>query len=113
MTTDLSHANSKQHPRPNDIRSINDLSGRAKRIHELIARRAYAIYKGRGHVDGHAKEDWRQAQSEVLAFLGSGLAWRLIISGKRDVPDACECQDARRATVRRKAVRGYRLKTLC
>lgn len=93
--------------------SITNVAGRAEDIHALIARRAYALYEARGHVDGHDKEDWLQGESEVLATLCVGFMelngdlsvnigiatcelpqlqvalepWRLIVSGKRAVPD--------------------------
>lgn len=96
-------------PIPIKLPGISNVAGRAQEIHESIARRAYAIYEGRGHIDGHDKEDWLQAQSEVLTtlFIGfmelnGGLSidigittcelpqlqvtvepWRLIVSGKR------------------------------
>lgn len=96
-------------PIPVTVSDIKDVPGRAKEIHELIARRAYAIYEGRGHVNGHDKEDWVQAESEVVATLFIGFMelngdlsidigittcelpqlqvalepWRLIVSGKR------------------------------
>lgn len=96
-------------PIPVKLSSISNVAGRAQEIHELIARRAYAIYEGRGHVDGHDKEDWLQAQSDVLTTLFVGLMelngdlsvdigittcelpqlqvaiepWHLIVSGKR------------------------------
>jgi hypothetical protein len=31
-----------------------------------IRRRAYALYEQRGRADGHALEDWAQAEAEVL-----------------------------------------------
>lgn len=96
-------------PMPVKLSGISNVAGRAQEIHELIARRAYAIYEGRGHIDGHDKEDWLQAQSEVLTTLFAGFIeldgdlsidigitaceipqlqvviepWRLIVSGKR------------------------------
>lgn len=96
-------------PMPVKLSGISNVAGRSQEIHELIARRAYAIYEGRGHIDGHDKEDWLQAQSEVLATLFVGFIelngdisidigimpcelpqlqvaiepWRLIVSGKR------------------------------
>jgi Protein of unknown function (DUF2934) len=35
-------------------------------VREMIARRAYEIYERRGHMPGHDKEDWFQAEREVL-----------------------------------------------
>ena len=34
--------------------------------HEQIARRAYEIYAGRGYADGNDKQDWLQAERELL-----------------------------------------------
>lgn len=46
---------------------IPNLDGRAREVHDLIARRAYAIYEGRGHASGHDVQDWLQAESEVVS----------------------------------------------
>jgi hypothetical protein len=35
-------------------------------VREMIARRAYEIYERRGYVPGHDKEDWFQAEREIL-----------------------------------------------
>jgi hypothetical protein len=34
-------------------------------IHEAIVRRARELWEQRGRVDGHAEEDWAQAEAEV------------------------------------------------
>lgn len=34
--------------------------------HDQIARRAYEIYLARGCEDGHAEEDWRQAERDLM-----------------------------------------------
>jgi len=34
--------------------------------HQRIAERAYRLYQDRGAEDGHALEDWLQAEQEVL-----------------------------------------------
>ena len=39
---------------------------------ERIARSAYAIYESRGRGDGHADEDWLQAESEYAVHIASG-----------------------------------------
>lgn len=108
MATKLKDTEARE-PMPVKLSGISNVAGRAQEIDELIARRAYAIYEGRGHVDGHDKEDWLRAQSEVLTTLFVGLMelngdlsvgigittcelpqlqvaiepWRLIVSGKR------------------------------
>ncbi|WP_447978996.1 DUF2934 domain-containing protein [Candidatus Nitrospira bockiana] len=40
-------------------------NGHRHREHE-IAQRAYELYEQRGHGDGHALEDWLQAEREIL-----------------------------------------------
>ena len=35
-------------------------------IEQLIRRRAYELYERRGRVNGHAEEDWRLAEAEIL-----------------------------------------------
>jgi hypothetical protein len=87
MNRDLVDTKNTKQLVPSDLRRIDLMSGRAKRIHDLISQRAYAIYEARGRIDGHNKDDWRQAQSEVLAFLGAGPPWQRIISKTRDVLD--------------------------
>ncbi|MGH9353468.1 MAG: DUF2934 domain-containing protein [Terriglobia bacterium] len=112
MAAELTDTELNKRPLPVKLAGINDVLGRAREIHELIARRAYAIYEGRGHVGGNDKEDWRQAESDVLTTLFVGFMelngdlsvdigiaacelpqlqvaiepWRLIVSGKRRVP---------------------------
>jgi hypothetical protein len=54
-------------PMPIELPGISDIQERMKEIHELIARRAFEIYERHGHVDGREKEDWSQAEPEVLA----------------------------------------------
>ncbi len=111
MAAKLKESERIKEPIPIELHSISDVSARAREIHEMIARRAYALYEGRGHIHGHDREDWLQAESEVLALLCVGFTtmngdlrvdigitaselphlrmsldpWRLIISGRRDV----------------------------
>lgn len=35
-------------------------------LHDRIAKRAYEIYDQRGREDGHALDDWLQAEREIL-----------------------------------------------
>ena len=35
-------------------------------LHEAITRRAHELWELRGRVDGHAEEDWAQAEADVL-----------------------------------------------
>jgi hypothetical protein len=46
--------------------SINQMTDRGRRINDLIARRAYELYEKRGRGEGHAEEDWSQAEAETL-----------------------------------------------
>jgi HSP20 family protein len=41
-------------------------SARAQEINGLIARRAYELFASRGFAHGHEREDWRQAESEIV-----------------------------------------------
>jgi HSP20 family molecular chaperone IbpA len=113
MAAELTEIERNKKSVPIDFPGISDVSGRAKEIHELIARRAYQLYECRGHADGHDIEDWLQAQSEVCAVLCVGFMElngdlsvdigitaselpqlqvriepsRLIVSGKKKAPD--------------------------
>ncbi|MCI0408646.1 MAG: DUF2934 domain-containing protein [Acidobacteria bacterium] len=40
-----------------------------RKLHELIARRAYELYEGRGGEDGHECEDWLEAEKQLLVEL--------------------------------------------
>ncbi len=50
-------------------------------IHGTIARRARELWRQRGCIDGHAEEDWAQAEAEIRAQLASGPGhrYRLIL----------------------------------
>lgn len=39
---------------------------------DMIRRTAYAFYEARGRIDGHALEDWLQAQAQIEQSSGSG-----------------------------------------
>ena len=54
-----------------NVSSIEEVTGRRKRIRDLVARRAYELYEKRGRTDGHAEEDWSQAQGETMFQLSS------------------------------------------
>jgi hypothetical protein len=45
---------------------------RSPELEEQIRRRAYEIYLNRGAQDGHADDDWFQAEQEVLGITGGG-----------------------------------------
>jgi hypothetical protein len=40
-------------------------------VEDSIRQRAYEIYEQRGAQDGHAEEDWFQAQSQIADLSGS------------------------------------------
>jgi HSP20 family molecular chaperone IbpA len=46
--------------------SVHELFDRTHDVFNLIGRRAFEIYEGRGHVDGNDREDWHLAESELL-----------------------------------------------
>ncbi len=85
MAAKLTESERIKEPIPIELHSISDVSARAREIHEMIARRAYALYEGRGHIHGHDREDWLQTASELPHLRMSLDPWRLIISGRRDV----------------------------
>jgi Protein of unknown function (DUF2934) len=72
MIAELTHNRHIQQVRPLRLSATIDVESRAREIHELIAKRAYSIYEGRGHAGGHDVEDWLQAEAEVLVMLGIG-----------------------------------------
>lgn len=45
--------------------AVDNLMAFYQPTHDQIARRAYEIYAGRGYIDGHADEDWAQAEREL------------------------------------------------
>jgi len=53
--------------------------GQSKRIRDAIALRAFQICKSRGCGSGRQVEDWRRAESEILAPLNCG---HLVLEGK-------------------------------
>ncbi|MFI5107881.1 MAG: DUF2934 domain-containing protein [Terriglobales bacterium] len=50
-------------PRSPKPRSPNGIEGK-------IRTRAYQLYEERGRIDGHASDDWLQAESEILSKRG-------------------------------------------
>jgi len=46
--------------------SPSEMSEHAKSIFDAVARRAYEIFESRSCVSGHDKDDWFQAESELL-----------------------------------------------
>lgn len=52
-------------------------------IHEAITRRARELWELRGRVDGHAEEDWAQAEAEVMkAMAGASTPKKAFIAVK-------------------------------
>lgn len=47
-----------------DDRSLN---GSGETLRERVQRRAYELYLMRGREEGHAEEDWKRAESEIMS----------------------------------------------
>ena len=47
-------------------------SGNSAELERRIRQRAYELYVARGCHDGHADEDWRLAEEEILGITGGG-----------------------------------------
>jgi DUF2934 family protein len=47
-------------------------SGNSASLQQQIRERAYELYVARGCQDGHADEDWRLAEEEILGITGGG-----------------------------------------
>lgn len=43
-----------------------------KKMHDAVAWRAFRLYEARGGASGHEREDWRQAETEVIRPLDCG-----------------------------------------
>lgn len=43
-----------------------EIESRLKTLHDAIANRAFDIFDRRGRIDGHALDDWFQAECELL-----------------------------------------------
>lgn len=50
-------------PRSRKPSSSNDIT-------ERIRQRAYQLYEERGRIDGHASDDWLQAEAEIVGKRG-------------------------------------------
>jgi Protein of unknown function (DUF2934) len=46
--------------------STNQLDEHSQNVHAHTSERAYALYEERGRVDGHALEDWLEAEQQLL-----------------------------------------------
>jgi len=61
-------------PRPRKPKPLNDTE-------EKIRARAYELYEQRGRIDGHASDDWLQAEAEVLRAMKQGSKSKRIQKG--------------------------------
>ena len=61
-------------PRPRKPKPLNDTEGK-------IRVRAYELYEQRGRIDGHASDDWLQAEAEVLRAKKQGSKSKRIQKG--------------------------------
>ncbi len=52
-------------PRPIPLRTPQEAAEARSELEEQIRRRAYKLYEQRGRVDGHALDDWLQAEAEM------------------------------------------------
>ena len=58
--------------------SLRELLLKDEFVHEMICTRAYEIYQQRGREDGQDREDWLQAEREILdGLIGQARAGRL------------------------------------
>jgi HSP20 family molecular chaperone IbpA len=55
-----------QQSKPVKVIPIREPAEYRKRLHDLIERCAYEFYESRGCVEGHALEDWQEAEVQVL-----------------------------------------------
>ncbi len=55
----------QKHTMPIPRRTIQPTIKSSSELHEQIRHRAYELYEQRGRDDGHALDDWLQAESEV------------------------------------------------
>ncbi len=53
------------------ISTLADQSTRESSIHEVIAQRARELWELGGRREGHAEEDWKQAESEIRTQLAA------------------------------------------
>ncbi len=52
-------------PMPIPLRTPQEAAEARSELEEQIRRRAYKLYEQRGRVDGHALDDWLQAEAEM------------------------------------------------
>ena len=53
--------------RSNEHPSTNQPGGHSHDFHARISERAYALYEEHGREDGHALEDWLEAERQVIS----------------------------------------------
>lgn len=76
-TTDTNTAHTKVreihrvHPHAVTI-EIGNESERMQKANQLIAQRAFELWRGRGGLDGYAVQDWLQAEAEILQSMAAG-----------------------------------------
>lgn len=67
MTTDLtSRSKHSNQPAILKLTDGDPFFERMKEISDILTRRAYELFEGRGRQDGHDLEDWFRAESELL-----------------------------------------------
>jgi hypothetical protein len=59
-------------PKGSVERTSQALQSGSAELEEQIRRRAYEIYLSRGAREGHADDDWLQAEQEILGITGGG-----------------------------------------
>jgi HSP20 family molecular chaperone IbpA len=66
MTHHSSLASSTKYNTDLNLVSIHEFDEHTQDVSNMIARRAFEIFEGRGHVHGNEREDWFLAESELL-----------------------------------------------
>jgi len=62
------------HTIPTPRKTINTTIKSSSDLQEQIRHRAYELYEQRGRDDGHALDDWLQAESEVTQEIAKTVA---------------------------------------
>jgi HSP20 family protein len=83
----------------------------AREINDLIARRAYELFESRGSAHGHDREDWLQAESEILFNAPADIReTESVVTIRVDVPGFSENDLEVRIAPRRLYITGQRPK---
>ena len=53
-------------PRSHELTTADQLDEHAQHFHARISERAYALYEQHGREDGHALDDWLEAERQVV-----------------------------------------------